>query len=229
MKKHRVGPILVTLVVLLWMWISVGMSAPLSFYEDAFRLSTGELIFGELLSFDGSTFKIKTERGMIWKEKEDVVVILVGINPLIYTRTLSQWASKARASSQYSSSGWSAQQATGEPNTYQCGDNSTAWAPRSKGSGAEWLELTFGTPVYVTQLRVYETYNSGCIYKVEFVDVYEEKHAAWQGKDTTTCPGWFEIKLAQTRYLVKSVILHTQIEGYEEIDAVELTGILISK
>ncbi len=112
MKKHRVGTILLTLVALLWMWISVGISAPLSFYEDAFRLSTGELIFGELLSFDGSIFEIKTERGMIWKEKEDVVVILIGINPLIYTRALSQWASKARASSQYSSSGWSAQQAT---------------------------------------------------------------------------------------------------------------------
>ena len=229
MKKHRVGPILVTLVVLLWTWISVGISAPLSFHEDAFRLSTGELIIGELLSFDGSIFEIKTERGMIWKEKEDVVAILIGTNPLIYTKTLSQWASKARASSQYSSSGWSAQQAIGEPNTSQCGDNNTAWAPESRGSGPEWLELSFDTPVYVTQLRVYETYNSGCIYKVEFVDVYEEKHTAWQGKDTTTCPGWFEIKLVQTRYLVKSVILYTQIEGYEEIDAVELTGILISK
>lgn len=229
MKKHRVGIILVTLAVLLCMWASLGISAPLSFYEDAFRLSTGELIIGELLSFDGSIFEIETERGVIWKEKEDVVAILIGTDPLIYTRASSQWASKARASSQYSSSAWSAQQAIGEPNTSQCGDNNTAWAPGSRGSGPEWLELTFDTPVYVTKLRVHETYNSGCIYKVEFVDVYEEKHTAWQGKDATTCPGWFEIKLAQTRYLVKSVILHTQIEGYEEIDAVELTGISISK
>lgn len=228
MKKHRGGTILVTLVVLLCMWTSVGTSAPVSFHEDAFRLSTGELIFGELLSFDGSIFEIETERGVIWKEKQDVVAILIGTNPLIYT-TLSQWASKARASSQYSSSGWSAQQAIRQPNTSQCGDNSTAWAPESRGSGPEWLELIFDTPVYVTKLRVYETYNSGCIYKVEFVDVYEEKHAVWQGKDTTTCPGWFEIKLAQTRYLVESVIFHTQIEGYEEIDAVELTRISISK
>jgi len=229
MKKYRVGTILVTLAVLLCMWASLGISAPLSFYEDAFRLSTGELIIGELLSFDGSIFKIETERGVIWKEKEDVVAILIGTNPLIYTRASSQWASKARASSQYSPSAWSAQQAIGEPNTSQCGDNNTAWAPGSSGSGPEWLELTFDTPVYVTKLRVHETYNSGCIYKVEFVDVYEEKHTAWQGKDATTCPGWFEIEFAQTRYLVKSVILHTQIEGYEEIDAVELTGISISK
>ncbi|GAG24086.1 unnamed protein product, partial [marine sediment metagenome] len=36
-------------------------------YKDAFRLSTGELIMGELLSFDGSSFRIKTEKGVIEK------------------------------------------------------------------------------------------------------------------------------------------------------------------
>lgn len=91
------------------------------------------------------------------------------------------------------------------------------------------MELTFDTPVYATKLRVHETYNAGFVYKVEFVDVYGQKHTTWQGKDTTPCPGWFKINLDQTRYLVKSVTLHTQIKGYEEIDAVELTGIPISK
>jgi len=64
---------------------------------------------------------------------------------------------------------------------------------------------------------------------VEFVDVYGQKHTIWQGTDSTACPGWFEINVNQTGYLVKSVILHTQIKGYEEVDAVELTGIQISK
>jgi len=35
----------------------------------------------------------------------------------------------------------------------------------------------------------------------------------WQGKDTTQCPGWFEIKVEPTPYLVKKVILHTQKDG----------------
>ena len=48
-------------------------------YKDAFRLSTGELIMGELLSFDGSSFRIKTEKGVIEKKREEITTILVGI------------------------------------------------------------------------------------------------------------------------------------------------------
>ncbi len=47
--------------------------------KDAFRLSTGELIVGELLSFDGSIFKIKTEEGIVEKTREEVTGILLGI------------------------------------------------------------------------------------------------------------------------------------------------------
>lgn len=211
------------------MWASLTVGASPSLYTDAFRLSTGELIMGELLGFDGAIFTIETERGIVEIEKADVAAILIGTTPSVYITPLSQWVSEARASSQYSSSTWSAQQATGEPNTSQCGDNSTTWAPGSRGSGPEWLELIFDTPVYATGLRVHETYNSGFIYRVEFVDVYGQKRTIWQGTDSTACPGWFELNIAQTRYLVKSVILHTQIKGYEEVDAVELTGIQISK
>ena len=195
------------------------------FRQDIFRLSTGELLMGELLSFDGSIFKIKIEKGVIEKKKGDVVAILIGTKPLAYKGLLSQWASKARASSQYSPSDWSARQATGEPNTSKCGDIKTAWAPGSSGGGPEWLEVAFDTPVYATRLRVHETYNAGFINKVEVVDIAGEKHEVWWGKDTTPCPGWFEININQTPYLIKGATLHTQIGGYEEIDAVELTGI----
>lgn len=209
--------------------VRVSVGAHPQSYQDIFRLSTGELLMGELLSFDGSIFRIKTERGVIEKKKGDVVAILIGTKPLVYKGLLSQWASKARASSQYSSSRYSAQQATGEPNTSKCGDIETAWAPDSSGDGPEWLELAFDTPVYATKLRVHETYNAGFISRVEVVDIAGEKYEVWWGKDTTPCPGWFEINIDQTPYLIKGVILHTQIKGYEEIDAVELTGILPTK
>jgi len=52
--------------------IGVSISTPPTPYNDVFRLSTGELIIGVLLSFDGSTFKIKTETGVIEKKKGDV-------------------------------------------------------------------------------------------------------------------------------------------------------------
>jgi len=209
--------------------IRVGGSAPPMLYDGAFWLSTGELIVGELLSFDGNIFKIKTERGVIEKRKGDIVDILIETKRLAPIASLSQWAAKARASSQYSSSEWSAEQATGEPNTFKCGGIETAWAPESNGSDPEWLELTFDTPVSATRLRAHETYNAGFIYQVELVDIGGEKHTVWQGKDATPCPGWFEINLDQTLYLVKSVILYTKIKGYEEIDAVQLTGIPISE
>ena len=226
MRKQRVGSVLAMLMILLG---GISLTASSSLHGDAFRLSSGELIIGELLSFDGAIFTIETDKGIIQREKNDVVAILIGIDSSVSMKSLSQWASEARASSEYSSSNWSAKQATGEPNTSTCGDNSTAWAPKSRDSEPEWLELTFDTPVYAVKLRVHETYNSGFIYRVEFVDVYGQKYTVWQGKDTTACPGWFELNTAQTRYLVKSVILHTQINGYEEIDAVELTGLQLIK
>jgi len=35
---------------------------------------------------------------------------------------------------------------------------------------------------------------------------------------------WFNITFPITPYLVKGVVIHTQIAGYEEIDAVQLVG-----
>ncbi len=42
---------------------------------------------------------------------------------------VSQWASGATASSEYTYTSWGAVQATGAPNTNSCGDQSTAWSP----------------------------------------------------------------------------------------------------
>jgi len=200
-------------------------SAP-PFYGDTIQLSTGEVINGELLRFEENTFVIKTATAVIEKQRGEVIGILLGSKPATTTEALSQWASQAKASSQYTNNRWSAQQTTGEPNTTKCGDLDTAWAPKTSGEEPEWLELTFDTPVYATALKVHETFNSGSIYQVELVDVKEEHYIIWQGKDTTTCPGWFELSFKPTAYLVQSVILHTQIKGWEEIDAVELTGLI---
>jgi U3 small nucleolar ribonucleoprotein component len=48
-------------------------------YKDAFQLSTGVVIFGELLDFDGNTFKIKTEKGVIEKRREEITGIWLGV------------------------------------------------------------------------------------------------------------------------------------------------------
>lgn len=149
------------------------------------------------------------------------VIMTVGLSS---AADLSQWASGATASSEYSASGWSTNQATGAPNTDKCGDVNTAWAPRSSGSDPEWLKLSFTTPVMATGIRVHETYNAGSIYRVDLVDTSGQSHTVWTGTDSTACPGWFEITFSKTEYAVNGVILHTKIAGWEEIDAVELIG-----
>lgn len=150
---------------------------------------------------------------------KDMVVILNKSKP---EGAPIQWAATATASSEWSSDSWSAWQATGEPNTFACGDIETAWAPLSSGSAPEWIELGFGAPVNAMGLLVHETYESGFIYQIDLIGVDGEYHTVWTGTDTTGCPGWFEISFDETDYLVEGVKLYTQINGWEEVDAVAL-------
>jgi hypothetical protein len=133
-----------------------------------------------------------------------------------------KWASSARASSEYSGTSWSAQQAAGEPNTSDCGDLGTAWAPSSGGASAEWLEVDFATPTSARGLIVNETYNSGFVYRVDLIDTGGVYHTVWTGEDTTGCPGWFTVWFASTAYAAKGAKIYTQKDGWEEIDAVAL-------
>jgi len=61
--------------------VTVPTSALPAPHNDAFHLSTGELIVGELLGFDGSIFKIKIKRGVIEKEKEEIIAVWLGVSP----------------------------------------------------------------------------------------------------------------------------------------------------
>ncbi|MFP3952045.1 MAG: LamG domain-containing protein, partial [Candidatus Bathyarchaeia archaeon] len=135
-----------------------------------------------------------------------------------------QWASDAFASSEYASVEYSAMQATGEPDTTECGDQASAWSPSDDGEDTEWLWLYFDIPVHATKIRVHETYNSGFIIQVDVIDMEGELHTVWTGIDETPCPGWFEITFPRTPYLVQEVFLYTEKSGFEEVDAVELIG-----
>lgn len=56
---------------------SIISQGKVSVYGDVFQLSTGELIFGKFLSFDGSTFKIETKEGIVEKKRGEVMGILL--------------------------------------------------------------------------------------------------------------------------------------------------------
>lgn len=154
-----------------------------------------------------------------------IVLLIVMMTTVVCSAADSnQWASGATASSEYTADRWSANQATGAPNTDACGDIATSWAPASSGSDPEWLSLSFTTPVLATGIRVHETYSAGSIYQVDLVDTSGQKHTVWTDTDSTVCPGWFEITFSKTEYSVNGIILYTKIAGWEEIDAVELRG-----
>jgi hypothetical protein len=141
---------------------------------------------------------------------------------------IRQWASSAVASSEYGTTDWNAGQATGAPNTAECGDQVTAWASSSY-SGFDWIEVSFVTPVVPTQINIHESYTPGQIVKVEVRDEGGSYHIVWQGTGAVVeqCPRVFTVNVTDITVRVTAVrITVDQSIGvnWDEIDAVELIG-----
>lgn len=147
------------------------------------------------------------------------------------TNYIGQWASGATGTSQFGSSGWSFAQATGEPNTSDCGDRTSAWASSSSW-GVDSLTLTFDQPVIPVQINIYQTYNPGSIIAVEVANSSSgESFSLSDSADppgNTPCPGVFSLDVlgAETPVDTVTIYLDQTIGGsWNEIDAVELVGI----
>jgi hypothetical protein len=141
---------------------------------------------------------------------------------------IRQWASNADASTSFGSDDWSAQQATGAPNTTACGDSPTAWASQAY-DGMDWLDAGFATPVVPTQINIYESYTPGSIIRVEVRDTDGSYHTVWEGTpaSVSTCPRTFVINITDIDYKVTSVLISVDqsvLGDWDEIDAVELVG-----
>ncbi len=148
-----------------------------------------------------------------------------------------QWAIRAEATSQYTSSSWSAQQAAGAPDTPACGDNSTAWASAT-ATGQDALTLYYATPVIPTQINVHQTFNPGAIVLVEVLPADGSAPIpVFSGRDTTTaCPGVFSVDVGATVgpvippgggapvNAVRITLDQSLTNNWNEIDAVELIG-----
>ncbi len=142
---------------------------------------------------------------------------------------LSQWASSViDYSSQYSSTSWSAEQALGEPNTFSYGDIVTAWAPLNMNGTYEYITLGFDSFVYATEVMVRETDGSGFVYGLDLIDDKGVYHSISGVNDTSPdAISEFRILFPQTDYLVSGVKIYVDTNldsGWEEIDAVRLTG-----
>jgi len=142
---------------------------------------------------------------------------------------LRQWASSASATSEYGPDSWSAQQATGEPDTDTCGDATTAWASESS-RGNDTLTVEFDVAVIPLQVNIYQTYNPGAIIEVRLItedgDVIIVPDSA-DPLENTPCPGVFTLDIVGVDAPVTSVAidLNQKLTGsWNEIDAVELVG-----
>ncbi len=143
---------------------------------------------------------------------------------------LQQWAIDAVASSEYGSDDWTAQQATGQPNTSECNDLGTAWASRTR-SNIDLLDVYYETPVHATAINIYQSYNPDQVVQVDMIDLSGEIIPAYTQEPsgiTDECPYVLTIDVDQTDFLVQGVRITVDqsfLKSRNEIDAVELVGV----
>jgi hypothetical protein len=80
---------------------------------------------------------------------------------------------------------WQANQIVGPPDFYpHHGDTTLGWDLSAENSGLEWIELRFGTPVYVSGFELYETNKPGAVYRVSTTQQYTDDNTiACCGRD----------------------------------------------
>ena len=140
-----------------------------------------------------------------------------------------QWANNAKASSEYGNPSWAASQATGPPDTPECGDHETAWAS-SENYSVEWLEVGFDKPVIPSEINIYETHTPSQIVKVELLDTSGKYHEIYTSTPKLTdCPFILSIPIANAAYQVQGAKITVDQSKlnlpWDEIDAVELVGV----
>lgn len=143
---------------------------------------------------------------------------------------MRQWASFALASTEYSSTDWSAMQATGAPDVDNCGSNPKAWSPAYIDT-EEYIEVFYDIPVIPTELVIYQSYNPSQVVEIQLVDPDGEAWMLWYGEpeSVSSCPDmWTHTIELDEPFLVKSVVIFVDLGwldvGGVEIDAVELVG-----
>lgn len=123
---------------------------------------------------------------------------------------------------------WSAHQMTGEPDTPIDGDLGTAWAAKQPKMGRVWVEVDYADAVVPDVVRIRETLNPGAVVRIEAKRPGGALDLLWQGDAAAApSPRWFEPPLDRAPAAVRTlrITLDTdRIDGWNEIDAVELIG-----
>ena len=135
-------------------------------------------------------------------------------------------------SSQYSSTSWSAAQATGAPNvTGTQHDDANAWAALAPNNATEYLELGYATAINVDSVTITESDDAGFVTEIDLIEPDGTSHSFTGIVDSSSSSGAivdFTYTLSsETSYpvdKVKIVINGLHTTGWEEIDAVQIHG-----
>ena len=122
---------------------------------------------------------------------------------------------------------WGPEQAAGEPDTFQAGDISTAWASREPDAGEEWLKLDYEKSVDIAEVRVRETHNPGAILKLTALLANGTEVTLWEGVEPRAeapVEMSFQVPDSVNARSVKIYLDTRRVPGWNEIDAVELIG-----
>ena len=141
-----------------------------------------------------------------------------------------QWGLSAMASSQRAGLNFSAAQATGPPNTLECGEAETAWASLEPNTQEE-LTVLFTEPVIPLQVIIHESYNPGFVTQVRLVDIFGDTPIIYQAAPQLagTCPRSLTIHVPLNTAAPRAGALiitldQTAAPSWAQIDAVELVG-----
>lgn len=167
----------------------------------------------------------------VLEESETLSEDPLPVSPVVdEPQLIRQWATNAIASTEYSSTDWSAMQTTGAPDVDVCGSDPKAWSPAYIDT-EEFIEVFYDEPVIPTELVIYQSYNPSQVVEIQLVDPDGEAWMLWYGEPETVsnCPDmWTHTIALDEPFLVKSVVIFVD-QGWMdvggvEIDAVELVG-----
>lgn len=142
---------------------------------------------------------------------------------------IRQWASSAVASSEYSNPDYAAMQATGAPDTPDCGDRPTAWSSLEYFT-IDWLEVGYDTAVIPSEVNIYESHTPSQVVLVELVDTDGAYHSIYTAEPEMQidCPFILSIPVRDLDFpvvAVKITVDQSKLDlPLDEIDAVELVG-----
>jgi sugar lactone lactonase YvrE len=148
--------------------------------------------------------------------------------PLPEEQLVRQWASEARASSQYDAS-YGPDGAVGPPDVDVCMSSPDAWASATP-DGVDTLSVAFAQPVFASGMRIHQNHQPGFVSRIDLFDTQGGVTQVYSGTTELqdTCPLVLDVSFEPTlSRVVSATITVDQRNGaqWSEIDAVELLGL----